>query len=107
MHKQSKNQKGQANGTHLAAPKRMEVVFALDRPDAKEVYLCGDFNQWSPMSLRMFQRDGNGRWEKRIILTPGRYEYKFIIDGEWVHDAGARDNAPNAHGSLNSVVEVP
>lgn len=69
MHKQNKNQNSQANGKHSISSKQSEVVFALERPEAKEVYLCGDFNQWSPMSLRMFQRDGNGRWEKRVVLT--------------------------------------
>jgi len=106
MHKQNKNQKNQANGGHNAAARQIEVVFALESPGAKQVYLCGDFNQWSPLNLRMFQRNGNGQWEKRVTLSPGRYEYKFIVDGEWLHDAKAGESAPNIHGSLNSVVRV-
>jgi 1,4-alpha-glucan branching enzyme len=107
MHKQNRNQKSQANRVHGSTARQIDVVFALERPDAKEVYLCGDFNQWSPMTLRMLQWNADGHWEKRVTLPPGRYEYKFIVDGEWVHDAKARENAPNVHGSLNSVVKVP
>ena len=106
MHKQNKNQKNQVSGTHIPSPGQIEVVFVLERPKAREVFLCGDFNQWSRMSLRMLQCNGNGRWEKRVTLPPGRYEYKFIVDGEWMHDAKAGENAPNVHGSLNSVVHV-
>lgn len=88
------------------APKLVEVTFSLNRPAAEKVYLCGDFNQWSPASLRMIRHDGNGHWEKRLTLMPGRYQYKFVVDGEWVHDPNASENVPNHHGSLNSLVEV-
>jgi 1,4-alpha-glucan branching enzyme len=88
-----------------ATPKR-EVAFILNGREAEEVYLCGDFNQWIPRSLPMIRHGENRLWEKRLVLPPGRYEYKFIVDGEWIHDDQARNNVPNAHGTLNSVVEV-
>lgn len=88
------------------SPKLVEVTLSLERLEAQEVYLCGDFNQWSPVSLRMIRRDDNGRWEKRLTLAPGHYEYKFVVDGEWIHDPGASRNVPNGCGSLNSVLEV-
>lgn len=99
-------QKQQANGhdqVYNGAAKKIEVVFTLKYPQAREVYLCGDFNRWSPGRDRMFLRSGMGCWEKRVTLAPGRYEYKFLVDGQWVHDAGAPENRPNIHGSLNSV----
>ncbi|HSY29858.1 MAG TPA: glycogen-binding domain-containing protein, partial [Burkholderiaceae bacterium] len=82
------------------------ALFTLNRPDAQIVYLCGNFNEWSPRSLRMFRRNLNGPWEKRVPLRPGRYQYKFIVDGEWIHDPAARENAANDHGTLNSIIEV-
>ena len=87
-----------------ATPKR-EVVFSLNTHEAEEVYLCGDFNEWVPRSLPMIHRENNHWWEKRLVLPPGRYEYKYIVDGEWFHDPRSCNNVPNAHGSLNSVVE--
>ncbi len=89
----------------VANPKR-EVAFIFNGRDAEEVYLCGDFNQWIPRSLPMIRHGDNRRWEKRLVLAPGRYEYKFIVDGEWIHDVRACNNVLNAHGSLNSLVEV-
>jgi hypothetical protein len=40
-----------------------------------------------------------------VSLPPGRYEYKFIVDGEWVEDPKA-DSVPNEFGSRNSVIHV-
>jgi 1,4-alpha-glucan branching enzyme len=82
------------------------VMFTLDRPGAKIVYLCGDFNDWSPRSLRMFRRGGKGLWERSVSLEPGRYEYKFIVDGEWIHDPAALENRANHCGSFNSIIHV-
>jgi 1,4-alpha-glucan branching enzyme len=86
-------------------PKR-EVAFVLSSQEAEEVYLCGDFNQWVPRSLPMIRHGEDHCWEKRLVLEPGRYEYKFIVNGVWIHNPDAPENVPNSHGSLNSVVEV-
>lgn len=87
-------------------PQRVEVTFSLDRLGAQEVCLSGDFNQWSPTALRMIRQGVSDRWSKRLTLPPGRYQYKFVVDGEWVHDPEATENVCNHHGSLNSVMEV-
>jgi len=83
-----------------------EVGFILNSSAAESVYLCGDFNEWSPTGLPMIERIEGRLWEKRLMLPPGRYEYKFIVDGVWTHNPAAGKNVPNAFGSLNSVMEV-
>jgi 1,4-alpha-glucan branching enzyme len=83
-----------------------EVVFILSSQEAEKVYLCGEFNDWSPHGLPMIRHDENCAWEKRLMLRPGRYEYKFIVNGVWIHNPDAPENVQNIHGSLNSVVEV-
>jgi len=87
-------------------PRAREVAFILNRPGADSVFLCGDFNEWFPAGLPMISRAAGRLWEKRLLLRPGRYEYKFIVDGVWMHNPDAGENVPNAFGSLNSVVEV-
>ena len=88
-----------------AAPKTLGVTFALHKPDAKHVSLCGEFNGWSPTATPMKRHD-DGRWETTVALAPGRYQYKFLVDGDWLLDPAAQKNVPNEHGSLNSVIEV-
>lgn len=84
----------------------VDVDFVLEHCGAEQVYVCGDFNQWHPTSLRLIGNPESGLWEKRISLPPGRYEYKFLVDGIWMNDPDARENAPNPYGSSNSVLEV-
>ena len=72
---------------------------------AKRVSLSGDFNGWSPDATPMKRYD-DGHWETTIELAPGRYEYKFVRDGEWMPDLLARENVLNGYGTLNSVIEV-
>lgn len=93
-----------ARTRHLA--KRVRITFSLAQPEAQEVYVCGDFNQWSSESLRMIRQPATGGWVKSLTLEPGRYQYKFLADGKWLHDPDASENIANQYGSLNSVVEV-
>jgi 1,4-alpha-glucan branching enzyme len=67
--------------------------------------LCGDFNGWSPDATVM-QRRNDGNWEVCLSLGPGRYQYKYLVDGQWRHDPAAKENAKNEFGSFNSIVEV-
>lgn len=53
-------------------------------PDAKRVYLVGDFNNWSMFGTPLYKTSTG--WETNIDLAPGRYYYKYIIDGNWTAD---------------------
>jgi 1,4-alpha-glucan branching enzyme len=81
-------------------------MFSLEEKDAKEVLLLGDFNNWSPEKHPM-QKDKNGTWKKRVMLSPGNYEYKFLVDGQWKEDPRNDRRCPNRFGSFNSVIRMP
>lgn len=78
--------------------------FLRGHPAAKEVILTGSFNGWDEHAIKM-QKTSEG-WELRANLPPGRYEYKFIVDGEWMHDKTSKEFVQNEHGTLNSVMHV-
>ena len=104
--KQQRDQNGSSsNGQSHSSV--FDVDFVLEHNSAEHVYVCGDFNGWQPTCLRMIGDDEAGLWEKRLALPPGRYEYKFVVDGLWLHDPNCPRNVPNAFGSLNSIVKVP
>ncbi len=86
-------------------PKKPAVTFTLLAPAARRVSLCGDFNDWSPDATPM-TRQTDGQWTTALVLPPGRHQYKFVADGEWLHDPKAPEALPNLFGSLNSVIEV-
>lgn len=85
--------------------KRRRLVFLLEAPDAKEVILMADFNKWNRKTHPM-KRDENGVWKKTVIVPLGRYEYKFLVDGEWWNDPRNQDVCYNQHGTLNSIITV-
>ena len=87
------------------ATPRIAVTFVLPEPDAKHVSLSGEFNGWSPDATPL-QRHEGGHWETTIALAPGRYQYKFVVDGQWIPDPLASEHVRNQHGTLNSVIEV-
>lgn len=86
--------------------KSNEVTFAFtENPNAKKVFIAGDFNGWDVRSRRMVKvKDGSFR--ARIKLEPGEYEYKYIVDGQWHADADANVQRSNPFGTVNSVVRV-
>jgi hypothetical protein len=88
-----------------AAPQTVKVTFVLLEPGAKQVFLCGEFNGWASDATPM-KRDDAGHWETTLALAPGRYEHKFIVDGDWKHDPLARVNVWSQNGTLNSAAQV-
>lgn len=84
---------------------RKEVPFELDANSAKEVLLAGDFTGWekTPVKLRKGER---GTWHATVQLAPGKYHYKFVVDGQWQDDPRAKRRCPNAFGTCNSVLEI-
>jgi hypothetical protein len=51
---------------------------------AKAVWIVGDFNNWGMFGTPM-ARVSDG-WVVRLDLPPGRYVYKYIVDGDWTAD---------------------
>ena len=81
------------------------VVFAVKFAHASEVLIAGDFNNWTPASTPMQSRRP-GDWQMKLPLRPGRYRYRFVVDGRWVTDPNNRYVETNQFGELNNVVEV-
>jgi len=78
------------------------VVFTLEAPDAGRVQLVGDFNGWAPEGSEM---EPSGRcWKKVVKLDPGRYQYRFVVDGQWQNDPLNVSAEPSPFGGQNSVV---
>lgn len=87
-------------------PRRKRVIFQIEKGPDSDVRLAGSFNNWDPESRRLTPKNGDGTFATTLLLPPGRYEYKFIINGEWQCDPACPDWVPNEHGTLNSVAEV-
>lgn len=86
-------------------PKLTEVVFSVFAPEANEVYVAGEFNDWkTDDKSRMFSH--NGTWSKKMHLRCGHYHYRFVIDGKWTEDFNNPKREMNPYGQLNSLLEI-
>jgi 1,4-alpha-glucan branching enzyme len=82
-----------------------EVEFSFYAPEASEVFLAGEFNQWDTRSLLMTKDEG-GIWRLTVELNPGSYEFKFFVDGAWFEDLAEARVVCNPFGTQNYVVGV-
>jgi 1,4-alpha-glucan branching enzyme len=80
--------------------KRVEFEFPF--PEAKEVYLVGEFNQWDPRA-NIMKKDRDEIWRAALSLKPGRYEYRLLVDGNWENAPSCSGCVPNEFGSQNCV----
>jgi len=81
------------------------LIFRSKNPEATEVQLAGDFNDWMPHTTPMRRLTG-GDFEARLRLPKGRYRYRLVVDGRWSHDQHNPVVETNEYGELNSVVEI-
>src|ERR1043166_6135737 len=78
------------------------VIFTIEAPAARHVQLAGDFNDWTPDAVEM---EAVGPvWKKTLKLTPGRYRYRYVIDGEWHSDPHNATIEPSPFGGGDSVL---
>ncbi|OGW79770.1 MAG: hypothetical protein A3G33_01485 [Omnitrophica bacterium RIFCSPLOWO2_12_FULL_44_17] len=83
------------------------MQFFLKAPQARTVAVVGTFNQWDIRSPKyILAKDSQGSWSTSIRLKPGRYEYRFFVDGNWVDDPRATKTAQNKFGTKNAILEV-
>ena len=87
------------------APDKGRVSFELIKPGAKSVYVAGSFNDWKPEQAPLAATT-NGRWVGDLTLQPGRHEYLFVVDGQWIPDPNAKESIQNPFGGRNSIIGV-
>lgn len=123
-HAVANGQSATATATAVAAPVRREqlarklarmhgvrctsqgVLFIQPVTDAKRIFVAGDFNGWSPDATPLKRDEELGVFQACVPVAPGRYRYRLIVDGRWVHDPYNTYVEANPYGELNSILEV-
>ena len=99
-----------ALGTVGCGPPRVAggtLQFLFHDDTAASVSLGGDFNGWDATRAPL-TKDASGLWQVAFEAPlPGRYQYKFLIDGErWLEDPTNGMKVPDNYGGLNSVLVI-
>lgn len=77
------------------------TLFAVVDLNAQEVAVVGDFSAWQPIPLS--DPDGDGIWTAVLNLPPGRYEYAFLVDGQWIGKDPLADEYVKTFGEYASI----
>ncbi|MFN3597089.1 MAG: alpha-amylase family glycosyl hydrolase [Rubricoccaceae bacterium] len=103
---------GQAYALAAEAATEPLVTFVFDPdlarprvPPPTDVYVIGAFNDWSRSADRL-ERRPDGRFALTRAVPPGRYEYKFTVDGTEAMDPARPDSVANPFGAYNNVLSV-
>ena len=86
-----------------------EVVVRFRDRRASDVRIAGDFNGWVPdKGVRsLVEAEGETRiWTKILHLSPGRYQYRYVVDGEWREDPENPEGVASNVGGRNSILVV-
>ena len=79
------------------------LVVRFRMPGARELAIAGNWNAWTPASLRAV---GDDVWEAELQLTPGTYYFNLVVDGrEWVVPGGVA-TISDGMGGLIAVLNV-
>ena len=81
------------------------INFICVAPDAKEVTVMGDFNDWNP-AANPLRRQPDGAWVGQANLGAGHHHYLFLVDGQWCADPDCTLRVPNPYGGQNMVRQV-
>ena len=85
--------------------RKKKVIFEYYAPHARMVHLAGTFNQWNIQTCPL-KKNPSGKWKAILSLVPGRYEYRYLVDGVWENDQRPMECVPNVFGSWNCVITV-
>ena len=72
--------------------------------DAEAVAIYGSFNNWI-QTKNYCAREGDG-WICRIDLAPGKYTYRFLVDGVGLLDPSNSATEDDGQGHVDSVIVV-
>lgn len=90
----------------MAARKTIKPVnFLLVAPQAREVFLAGDFNGWD-LQATPLTRQVDGGWHGQVALPHGHHRYLFVVDGELTLDPRASGVSRNEDDSVCSLISV-
>jgi serine protease AprX len=83
------------------------ITFLLHDHTAQQVTVLGSWNNWSAPGLTANEVEP-GIWQAHLPpLEPGRYSYKFLLDGtRWLDDSANPRKQPNGLGGFNSLLIV-
>ncbi len=87
-------------------PRGRRVTFRYRGEPGHQVTVAGTFNDWDPQARPLAYEESTGEYMVRFLLKKGTYQYKLVVDGQWILDPTNPKEAPNDFGGSNNVIIV-
>jgi hypothetical protein len=86
-------------------PRKLSHRFVIFEPGVQHAEIAGSFSRWKPLPMRPSGR--NGYWEVTIELSPGEYEYSYVLDGKKsIADPTVQFREEDDFGNINSIIRI-
>ncbi len=95
-----------AEATGDTALRSVEFTYTPVISGVGGIYLAGSFNDWNDSKTKMTDPDNDGTYTVTLLLAPGSYQYKFVVDGNWQVDPNNPEGQEDGFGGQNSVLNV-
>jgi 1,4-alpha-glucan branching enzyme len=82
------------------------LLFVQPASIGETVQIAASFNAWNPVKSPLRLNEELGIFEYHCKLPVGSYEYKLVVDGQWVLDGHNPTSIKNDVGSQNSIARV-
>jgi hypothetical protein len=83
----------------------VKYTFTYRSATANKVSIAGNFNNWSAEANPLTD-NGNGVWKGEIELQPNYYQYKIVVDGNWMCDPQNDWKINDGGDNFNSIVKI-
>ena len=82
-----------------------KVTFTIEAEEAKKVSIVGSFNEWNEKATPL-KKLKNGTFKGTVDLdAENSYEFKYIVDGDYVNDSAADSYVWSDYASAENSVD--
>ncbi len=82
------------------------VNFSISAAPGSLVSVAGTFNNWDPAANPMRDLAGKGSYKTDVLLSQGKHEYKFVVNGIWTADPSCQRRVSDSYGAENCLLQV-
>ena len=101
----AKSHSGDISPCYSAKRTLHHADFFCHAPEAKQVFIAGDFNDWESEATPM-SRQPDGYWTASLELSHGYHQYVFLVDGVRVLDPKATGRTRDSQDQPVSLVAI-
>lgn len=83
----------------------VKIKYTTKDPQLK-TSVAGSFNGWNAQKNRLEYNKNISAYTCTLLLKPGLYQYKFVVNDNWIYDKDNPDKSSDGFGGFNSILKA-